>query len=298
MSDIISTFAQKMLKNESAFSSFYSLLENHELDAPVKIENDIFWLLGKQNVLQIINTQNYPILSKKLYKAFTSSCYKWIGLVPNTPPKDISSNYAFAVDHLHRGVSMATYIILCIIKRFGYTNIDVEYLNHYPDQDYELFTDNQGVLFKKECIQDILESSKIVADYDYSKPISDEEKRYLDTKLKEISNAIKNDTSFIDLTLQQKDEEIECLKQGWEKIENDYKPRKTVEKVAVLKELLNLPNNLDKDSHHSFNILCKMITGAKENTLKRVISPGSLFKMSEARDKLLEKYPILRRKQQ
>lgn len=97
-------------------------------------------------------------------------------------------------------------------------------------------------------------------------------------------------------TLRQKDEEIENLKLGMIKEENQYKPWSSNDKINILHYLLNLQDNLFGEERKQFKELCKFMTKAEDTTLERLLSQDSLIKMKKNRDILLDEYPILKRK--
>ena len=97
-------------------------------------------------------------------------------------------------------------------------------------------------------------------------------------------------------TLRQKDEEIENLKLGMIKEENQYKPWSSNVKINILHYLLNLQVNLLGEERKQFKELCKFMTKAEDTTLERLLSNDSLIKMKNNRDNLLDEYPILKRK--
>lgn len=97
-------------------------------------------------------------------------------------------------------------------------------------------------------------------------------------------------------TLRQKDEEIENLKLGMIKEENQYKPWSSNDKINILHYLLNLQDNLFGEERKQFKELCKFMTKAEDTTLERLLSHDSLIKMKKNRDILLDEYPILKRK--
>ena len=97
-------------------------------------------------------------------------------------------------------------------------------------------------------------------------------------------------------TLRQKDEEIENLKLGMIKEENQFKPWSTDKRINILHTLLNLPNHLEGEERKKFKELCKFMTKAEDTTLERLLSNDSLIKMKNNRDNLLDEYPILKRK--
>ena len=97
-------------------------------------------------------------------------------------------------------------------------------------------------------------------------------------------------------TLRQKDEEIENLKLGMIKEENQFKPWSTEKRINILHTLLNLPNHLEGEERKKFKELCKFMTKAEDTTLERLLSQDSLIKMKKNRDILLDEYPILKRK--
>ena len=97
-------------------------------------------------------------------------------------------------------------------------------------------------------------------------------------------------------TLRQKDEEIENLKLGMIKEENQYKPWSSNDKINILHYLLNLQDNLFGEERKQFKELCKFMTKAEDTTLERLLSNDSLIKMKNNRDNLLDEYPILKRK--
>ena len=97
-------------------------------------------------------------------------------------------------------------------------------------------------------------------------------------------------------TLRQKDEEIENLKLGMIKEENQYKPWSSNVKINILHYLLNLQVNLLGEERKQFKELCKFMTKAEDTTLERLLSNDSLIKMKNNRDILLDEYPILKRK--
>lgn len=97
-------------------------------------------------------------------------------------------------------------------------------------------------------------------------------------------------------TLRQKDEEIENLKLGMIKEENQFKPWSTEKRINILHTLLNLPNHLEGEERKKFKELCKFMTKAEDTTLERLISQDSLQKMIENREMIQDEFPILTRK--
>ena len=97
-------------------------------------------------------------------------------------------------------------------------------------------------------------------------------------------------------TLRQKDEEIENLKLGMIKEENQFKPWSTEKRINILHTLLNLPNHLEGEERKKFKKLCKFMTKAEDTTLERLISQDSLQKMIDNREKIQGEFPILTRK--
>ena len=97
-------------------------------------------------------------------------------------------------------------------------------------------------------------------------------------------------------TLRQKDEEIENLKLGMIKEENQFKPWSTEKRINILHTLLNLPNHLEGEERKKFKELCKFMTKAEDKTLERLLSQNSLQEMKENRNELFEEFPVLNRK--
>ena len=97
-------------------------------------------------------------------------------------------------------------------------------------------------------------------------------------------------------TLRQKDEEIENLKLGMIKEENQFKPWSTEKRINILHTLLNLPNHLEGEERKKFKELCKFMTKAEDTTLERLISQDSLQNMIENREMIQDEFPILTRK--
>lgn len=77
-------------------------------------------------------------------------------------------------------------------------------------------------------------------------------------------------------TLRQKDEEIENLKLGMIKEENQFKPWSTEKRINILHTLLNLPYHLEGEERKQFKDLCKFMTKAEDKTLERLLSQNSL----------------------
>ena len=96
-------------------------------------------------------------------------------------------------------------------------------------------------------------------------------------------------------TLRQKDEEIENLKLGMIKEENQFKPWSTEKRINILHTLLNLPNHLEGEERKKFKELCKFMTKAEDTTLERLISQDSLQNMIENREMIQDEFPILTR---
>ena len=80
-------------------------------------------------------------------------------------------------------------------------------------------------------------------------------------------------------TLRQKDEEIENLKLGMIKEENQFKPWSTEKRINILHTLLNLPYHLEGEERKQFKDLCKFMTKAEDKTLERLLSQNSLQEM-------------------
>ena len=97
-------------------------------------------------------------------------------------------------------------------------------------------------------------------------------------------------------TLRQKDEEIENLKLGMVKEENQFKPWSTEKRINILHTLLNLPYHLEGEERKQFKDLCKFMTKAEDKTLERLLSQNSLQEMKENRNELFEEFPVLNRK--
>ena len=97
-------------------------------------------------------------------------------------------------------------------------------------------------------------------------------------------------------TLGQKDEEIENLKLGMIKEENQFKPWSTEKRINILHTLLNLPYHLEGEERKQFKDLCKFMTKAEDKTLERLLSQNSLQEMKENRNELFEEFPVLNRK--
>ena len=97
-------------------------------------------------------------------------------------------------------------------------------------------------------------------------------------------------------TLRQKDEEIENLKLGMIKEENQCKPWSTEKRINILHTLLNLPYHLEGEERKQFKDLCKFMTKAEDKTLERLLSQNSLQEMKENRNELFEEFPVLNRK--
>lgn len=97
-------------------------------------------------------------------------------------------------------------------------------------------------------------------------------------------------------TLRQKDEEIENLKLGMIKEENQFKPWSTEKRINILHTLLNLPYHLEGEERKKFKELCKFMTKAEDKTLERLLSQNSLQEMKENRNELFEEFPVLNRK--
>lgn len=97
-------------------------------------------------------------------------------------------------------------------------------------------------------------------------------------------------------TLRQKDEEIENLKLGMIKEENQFKPWSTEKRINILHTLLNLPYHLEGEERKQFKDLCKFMTKAEGKTLERLLSQNSLQEMKENRNELFEEFPVLNRK--
>lgn len=97
-------------------------------------------------------------------------------------------------------------------------------------------------------------------------------------------------------TLRQKDEEIENLKLGMIKEENQFKPWSTEKRINILHTLLNLPYHLEGEDRKQFKDLCKFMTKAEDKTLERLLSQNSLQEMKENRNELFEEFPVLNRK--
>ena len=97
-------------------------------------------------------------------------------------------------------------------------------------------------------------------------------------------------------TLRQKDEEIENLKLGMIKEENQFKPWSTEKRINILHTLLNLPYHLEGEERKQFKDLCKFMTKAEDTTLERLISQDSLQNMIENREMIQDEFPILTRK--
>lgn len=97
-------------------------------------------------------------------------------------------------------------------------------------------------------------------------------------------------------TLRQKDEEIENLKLGMIKEENQFKPWSTEKRINILHTLLNLPYHLEGEERKQFKDLCKFMTKAEDKTLERLLSQNSLQEMKENRNELFEEFPVLNRK--
>lgn len=97
-------------------------------------------------------------------------------------------------------------------------------------------------------------------------------------------------------TLRQKDEEIENLKLGMVKEENQFKPWSTEKRINILHTLLNLPYHLEGEERKQFKDLCKFMTKAEGKTLERLLSQNSLQEMKENRNEIFEEFPVLNRK--
>lgn len=97
-------------------------------------------------------------------------------------------------------------------------------------------------------------------------------------------------------TLRQKDEEIDNLKLGMIKEENQFKPWSTEKRINILHTLLNLPYHLEGEERKQFKDLCKFMTKAEDKTLERLLSQNSLQEMKENRNELFEEFPVLNRK--
>lgn len=97
-------------------------------------------------------------------------------------------------------------------------------------------------------------------------------------------------------TLRQKDEEIENLKLGMIKEENQFKPWSTEKRINILHTLLNLPYHLEGEERKQFKDLCKFMTKAEGKTLERLLSQNSLQEMKENRNEIFEEFPVLNRK--
>ena len=97
-------------------------------------------------------------------------------------------------------------------------------------------------------------------------------------------------------TLRQKDEEIENLKLGMIKEENQFKPWSTEKRINILHTLSNLPYHLEGEERKQFKDLCKFMTKAEDKTLERLLSQNSLQEMKENRNELFEEFPVLNRK--
>lgn len=97
-------------------------------------------------------------------------------------------------------------------------------------------------------------------------------------------------------TLRQKDEEIENLKLGMIKEENQFKPWSTEKRINILHTLLNLPYHLEGEERKQFKDLCQFMTKAEDKTLERLLSQNSLQEMKENRNELFEEFPVLNRK--
>ena len=97
-------------------------------------------------------------------------------------------------------------------------------------------------------------------------------------------------------TLRQKHEEIENLKLGMIKEENQFKPWSTEKRINILHTLLNLPYHLEGEERKQFKDLCKFMTKAEDKTLERLLSQNSLQEMKENRNELFEEFPVLNRK--
>lgn len=97
-------------------------------------------------------------------------------------------------------------------------------------------------------------------------------------------------------TLRQKDEEIENLKLGMIKEENQFKPWSKEKRINILHTLLNLPYHLEGEERKQFKDLCKFMTKAEDKTLERLLSQNSLQEMKENRNELFEEFPVLNRK--
>ena len=97
-------------------------------------------------------------------------------------------------------------------------------------------------------------------------------------------------------TLRQKDEEIENLKLGMIKEENQFKPWSTEKRINILHTLLNLPNHIEGEERKKFKKLCKFMTKAEDTTLNKLLSQNQLQKMIEKREMIQKEFPILTRK--
>lgn len=92
-----------------------------------------------------------------------------------------------------------------------------------------------------------------------------------------------------------KDEELENMKAGFVKSDDDFKVYNTPKRVQILHHLLKLPNQLIGEDRKEFKKLLALMTNAQDSTLERLLSQDSLTKMNENTDKLIAEYPILNR---
>ncbi len=97
-----------------------------------------------------------------------------------------------------------------------------------------------------------------------------------------------------DEIIAKKNDEINELKLGYQTTEEGTKAYSTTNKIAILKNLLGIPNSLFGHDRAEFKKLCAFMTKAEDTTLERLLSMDSLTRMQEIYMKLVEEYPILR----
>lgn len=107
---------------------------------------------------------------------------------------------------------------------------------------------------------------------------------------KKLVNKIEN----LERIIKKKDEEFEKLNSGMIKVDNDFKPWSTGDRINVLYSLLNLSYPLVGEEREQFKKLCTFMTKAEDKTLERFLSQGELLKMEDKREELFNEYPILK----
>ena len=96
-----------------------------------------------------------------------------------------------------------------------------------------------------------------------------------------------------DLTIARKDEQVTMLELGYKTEEDGLTAYGAAERIQALHMLLGLPSSLEGEQRAQFKSFAAFMTKARDTTLERLLSQNSLTRMTEGRDALAGKYPIL-----